>query len=396
MNKFKVIVQQDAKRETHILRENELEEFAKSNTIIHLEPLGFNFKPHFRTKISQKEITLFFSQLSTILNANISFLEALEIIAKSNKSKSLNLLINDMKESLHSGQNIEHALEKHENSLDHTIIGFLKIAFLKGNLVNMVASLARLLELKEQNRTLIKSAVSYPIVVFITFLIALSVIFVYVVPKFEFVFIQYQMQLPFYTSSLLGVKTFFIKYAFLFLGFLFVALAYLRHLYKSRDTFAYKVDRFLLLKIPIFSSAYKTSQLYNFFMALNVLISSSYQFNEALENGQLLLKNKYLLDKIRIISKQIQSGMPIYDAFDSSQLVDEVTLNLINSGEKSSTMAFSFEKIETIYEQNFRKSIKRLSSFIEPLFFVSMMLLILWVMLAIFTPIWNMSGMINQ
>ncbi len=396
MKTFKVGVQEKGKKKFYLVKESELENFSKSHTIVELKTFSTVKRSFFNKRISKKEVALFFNQLATMLHANIPFLEALEIISLSTKSHALTLLLNDLKETLYSGQPIEEALLKHQDSLDITIIGFLKIAFLKGNLTSMIVSLSQLLTLKEQNRVRIKSALSYPLVVVFTFLIALSIIFIYVIPKFEFVFMQYNLQLPFYTSSLLYVKTFLVKYVFFLIGFFCLLLYCFHYFYKHNDSFTYRVDKFLLLKVPFFSSIYKTSQLYNFFIALNVLQSASYQFSEALENAQLLLKNKYLLDKIRIISKQIQSGMPIYNAFDSSQLFDEVTLNLINSGEKSSTLIFCFEKIEIIYEENFKKNIKRFSSFIEPLFFVLMMILVLWVMLAIFTPIWNMSGMINQ
>lgn len=392
MKQYKVYFQEGNKLKNCLVSEDELESFCLGKTIISTKQQNSTFT--LNSWVSKKELASLFNQLAIILNANISFLDAIEIVKKSINNNSLRRLLLDMEVTLKNGKPMESAFKNH-SYLDSIIIAFFTIATAKGNITQMVQALHKVLQLQIENRSLIMSKLRYPIIVMVTFTIALGIIFVYVIPKFEFIFLQYKMQLPFYTILLLDMKNFMMNYAlWMILSFL-IFFSFSLYFYRRNEDFEYRVDKIITLYIPVFSKLYCTFKLYGFFIAFNILMHSKYQFSEALENAKLLLKNKYLLDKIQTINESIKNGQSIYDAFNTTKLFDEVVLNLIYTGEKSSSLALCIDKIETIYEHRFKERIKHISTLIEPLFLVTMMLLILWVMLAIFTPIWNMSAMIN-
>ncbi|MGE3593582.1 MAG: type II secretion system F family protein [Arcobacter sp.] len=83
------------------------------------------------------------------------------------------------------------------------------------------------------------------------------------------------------------------------------------------------------------------------------------------------------------------------DSFLRTQIFDDIVLNLINTGEISNSLSITIDEIKKIYKNRFNDKMNLLISLIQPTFLVMIMGLILWIVLAIFMPIWDMENMIN-
>jgi len=397
LNKYKIKYQENQEIKSKIISTNSLENEDLPNNIIKIKELKkFNYKNIQQlSKANEEQIIELFIQLSIMLESNILLPDAIKILSKSIKNSFLQNILKDMNSALESGRPVYKALEKYEKDLDSIIIAFFKIFEQNGNIKPVISALATLLKIKMKNKRDLKTSLRYPIVVFVTFIFALGLIFSFVIPKFENIFLQYQMQLPVATIMLLGVKNFFINYSL----HTFVVVVILYFLTKFLTS---KYDRLLLFKdeftikyFPIFGKLSKNYELYNFFVALDILLKSKYEFHLCMENASLLIKNKYLLARMSSINKYLKNGKSIAYAFEVTDLFDELVISLIRSGEAGNSIDISIQRLQIMYEKEFEKRVKNLTSVIEPLFFILISSLILWIMLAIFTPIWNMSEMLN-
>jgi general secretion pathway protein F len=101
------------------------------------------------------------------------------------------------------------------------------------------------------------------------------------------------------------------------------------------------------------------------------------------------------LDKIYLIDNLLQNGKSINDSFYKSQIFDDIVLNLINTAEVSNSLSVGINEIKKIYKNRFDDKISLLISLIQPIFLIVIMSLILWIVLAIFMPIWDMGNMIK-
>ena len=125
------------------------------------------------------------------------------------------------------------------------------------------------------------------------------------------------------------------------------------------------------------------------------MLKSNYEFHKALISSKILLKNKYLLDKIYTIDNLLQNGNSISDSFLKTKLFDDVILNLINTAEVSNNMDIVISEIKKIYKNRFYEKIDLLISLIQPIFLILISGLMLWVILGIFLPIWDMGNLNN-
>lgn len=397
MKKYKIYYQENKEEKCQIIRTSSLENIDLPKNIIKIKEIKeFDYKYIQQLSTANEEqIIELFIQLSIMLESNILLVDAIAILQKSIKNRFLQNILKTMNSALQNGKPIYTALEKYEKNLDSTIIPFFKIFEKNGNIKSVISALATLLKSKIKNKRDLKTSLRYPIIVLFTFIFALAMIFSFVIPKFENVFLQYQMQLPIATIILLELKNFFLNYSFYLFVFLVVSWLFIKYLINRYERFALLKDEFIIKYLPLFGKLLKTYEMHNFFVALDILIKSKYEFHLSLENALLLIKNKYLLARMSSINKYLKNGKSIAYAFNATELFDELVISLIRSGEAGNSIDICIERLQVMYEKEFDKRVKTLSSVIEPIFFILISSLILWIMLAIFTPIWNMSEMLN-
>ena len=206
---------------------------------------------------------------------------------------------------------------------------------------------------------------------------------------------QSTQELPIATKMLLKTQYVFENYfSWIFLLLFFVSIFFF-YLYRENRAFNYFCDKFLITKIFLIKDIYLNMQLYKLFLLMDIMLKSNYEFHKAFISSKLLLKNKYLLDKMHLIDNLLQNGKSINYSFFKTQIFDDIVLNLINTGEVSNSLCITIEEIKKIYKNRFNDKMNLLTSSIQPIFLIVIMGLILWIVLAIFMPIWDMGNMIK-
>lgn len=395
MKKYKIRYQNDKEVEEFILETFNLSNEKLPKNIVEIEECTKSFIFEFKRKkrLDEKKLNLLFYELNLMLQSNINISDALDILIKNKKDKNLIEFLTTIKFSLSNGKPVEENLEKFK--LNQLITSFLKISQENGNITLNIKALSKLLKESIEIKKSFYKAISYPIILVISFFISLFTIFNFVIPKFKVLFSQTQAELPLATKILLEIQYFFENYSSYFLIFLSFIIIFIIFIYKKSDKFRYFLDKFLVEKIVLIKDIYLNMQLYKLFLVIDIMLKSNYEFHKAFISSKILLKNKYLLDKIYIIDSLLQNGKSINDSFLRTQIFDDIVLNLINTGEISNSLSITIDEIKKIYKNRFNDKMNLLISLIQPTFLVMIMGLILWIVLAIFMPIWDMENMIN-
>lgn len=395
MKKYKIKYQNRNKTEEIFIETLNISNEKLPNNIVEIKEIKSKFSFDFikQKNISDKELLLIFYELNLMLESNINISDALDILIKNKSKKSTLEFLKLIRYSLSNGKSIVENLN--DFKINDLVISFLKISQDNGNIALNIKTLSSLLqENYEIKKGFIKS-LTYPIILFISFFSSLIIIFNLVIPKFEVIFSQIKNELPFPTKVLLQVDYIFENYVFYILGitvFLFIIFAYF---YKKNLLFKEIIEKLLVEKIPLISDIYRYMQYYKFFLMMDIMLKSNYEFHKALISSKILLKNKYLLDRIRVINSLLQNGKSISDAFLKTKLFDDMILNLINTAEISNCMDIVINEIKNIYKNRFYEKINLLISLVQPLFLILISGLILWVVLGIFVPIWDMGNLNN-
>lgn len=344
---------------------------------------------------SSKNIYNFFYELNIILNSNLTILDAISILRKNRYDKSVTEIIESFYKSLVNGKYIYKDLQRFEKVLGKLTIEFIKIGELNGNLKQSINSITALLEQKQKGKKKLIASFTYPLILSISLFISLIAIFNFIVPKFESIYVQYKGDLPLSTQYLLYMKVFFDSYLIITIIVSLIAIFLFALLYAKSTSFKEKLDRFLITKIPLVSNMFLVINSSNFFFSLSTLLKDDHQFFDSLNNSKSLISNSYLLNRISKVEQDIKDGKDISKAFEDSELFDDLTIRLIHTGEKSNNLVSTLSKIDTIYKERLNNTLQNFITIFEPALIASAALFILWLVLAIFTPIWDIGTILK-
>ncbi len=395
MKKYKIKYQEKNEIKEIILETSNLSNEKMPVNIVEIKEYKnyFDFEFLRKKRINDKKLNLLFYELNIMLQANINLTDALDIFIKNKKDKNIIDFLKVLKYSFSNAKPLEENLN--DFKINNLIISFLKVSQDNGNITLNIKALSNLLLENYEIRKAFIKAISYPILLLISFILSLISIFFFVIPKFQMIFSQTSQELPLATKMLLKTQYILENY-FLLIFLVFCSLiVFFFYLYRQNRTFNYFCDKFLVSKIFLIKEIYLNMQLYKIFLLIDIMLKSNYEFHKALISSKILLKNKYLLDKISIIDNLLQNGKSINDSFFETRIFDDIVLNLINTGEVSNSLCITIDEIKKIYKNRFNDKMNLLASLIQPIFLVVIMGLILWIVLAIFMPIWDMGTMIK-
>ena len=397
--KYKITYQEDENIKSLVVEANSLSEITLPENTIEIKKeffyLKVDFMSSFLTKkyIKEKELISLFYELSLMLNSKIILDEAFLILIKNKKDKQVLEFLKTLQNSFSKSIDISKSLK--DFKINPLIKSYFKITQESGNVASNIKALSVMLSDNYEIKKEFKKAMTYPFVLIITFFLSLIGIFRVVVPKFEFMFTSNKMELPIATKILFVSKDLFENYLLLFIISMTLLLFFLVFIYKNSEKLRYKIDEVLVKRLFLISDLYKYKNFYIYFVILDILLKSKYEFHESLMKAKILLNNNFLLDKISQIENLLKSGKSVSSAFESTKLFDDITISLLNTGEITNSLDVTINEIKNIYKKRFDEKLKLFALLIEPMFLVIIMALIIWIILAVFVPLWSMGDMLK-
>jgi len=394
--KFKILYQENQKIKTIILEATSDDALQKmdifpSNVIRIRKLKEFDFDL-FSFKNSKKDVYEFFTQLDIMLGANLTFSQSIDLLLNSKQEKKIEEIIKVIQQSLSSSLTIEKALLKYKGYLGETSLLFLKLGFENGNIKESVHSLVEILEEDIKSHEKLTEVMRYPFILVISLFVSIGMIFLYVLPNFEFIFSLLKDEIPFSTYLLIGIKEILDSYWLL----IFIATGVIASLISLlTQKYRYIYHKILLLKIPIFSKMIQDYYFYRLFLSMSIIVKSKYQFQVAISNSKNIVNNLYVQKMMDKVVLNIKNGISISEAFARSDLFDNLTMKLLNTAENTNNYEYILLDITAQYKKRFHKSLKNFSSTIEPMLIFIISLVVLWLILAIMLPIWNLGAVIN-
>jgi MSHA biogenesis protein MshG len=346
---------------------------------------------YFKKQLNIQDFLTFSKQLQSLLKAKISIGESLEMIIKSEKNEQLKELVKTLLHCVKNDASLQENLQPYKKVIPEDFIVFFELGINSGNIQESVDSIVKILEEKIQLKKKFQEILRYPLTLLVSLFSAFWMIFEFVLPNFQSILHSGQ-ELTLSTQSLLYLNNMMENYSFLLLTGVF-GVAYLGYFYRKQNRLLW--DKILLVKIPLLSQVYKQYLYYKFFLALSIMVRSKYQMQTSLQNSIYLIENLYFQAVVEKILLEITNGKSIADAFESKELFDELTIKLLYTAQQSNEFDMILYDLTEYYHQNFEEQMKRFSSMIEPASVLFIALIVLWLVLGIMTPIWNMGSMIS-
>lgn len=339
--------------------------------------------------ITRSELAGFSRNMSTMLDAGVPIIKALQELAKSSKNPKLKKALFSIIDAVQDGESLASAMGTYGDIFSNLCISTIEIGENTGNLVEAFSKFAEYLEMEEKNARQLSSALRYPKMVFFAMGIAIFVINILVIPSFQSLFKSMKADLPWATKVLMATSYFITNYWYLM--FLIVAAIYVAAKMSLKNpTVRYGWDRFKL-SVPILGPLFKKIILTRIVWSLALIIRSGIPILKSIELVAKSTENAFLRGKIEDIKSKVESGKNFADAAEETHIFDHVTMQMLMIAEESGKLDDVLEKIASEYEKETEYELKRLGDSIEPIMLVILGGMVAVLALAIFLPMWDMG-----
>ncbi|MGQ0614744.1 MAG: type II secretion system F family protein [Planctomycetaceae bacterium] len=341
--------------------------------------------------VSEKQLTQFTSQLSTLQDAGLPIVSCLKILeGQLPKGLFKNVLVS-VTEDVESGASLSEALAKHPRVFDGLYVNMVRAGEAGGVLDVILARLASFKEKAAKLRRRVKGAAAYPIAVLIVIVLILLFIMTNVVPKFEQVFATSKLGaegLPGPTKAVTRASRWLVEYWWMFLLTVFLLFWALPRLIRSSPGGRYFMDS-MRLKLPIIGPLYKKILVARFTRTFGTLISSGVPILEALAIVKGAVGNAVLEKVISEVHDAIREGESIAEPLGQQkiQIFDDLVVNMIDVGEKTGELDKMLIKVADNYDEEVDVAVGSLTSLLEPLLIVFMGGAVFIIVLALFLPL---------
>jgi type IV pilus assembly protein PilC len=315
-------------------------------------------------KVKLKDLAVFSRQFATMVNSGLPLLRTLSILEEQTESTQLKKVLTEVRLDVERGNSLSGALGAHQRTFPALYVSMCRAGETAGNLDQVLLRLADTLESEVSLRHKIKSAMTYPIVVFSLVILILAAMLLFVVPTFEDLYSSLGGTLPLPTRILLSVSEAFRNFFWLFILVIVGGIFLFRRWLKTeRGRRAF--DRFKL-RVPIFGTLFQKTALARFARTLGVLSKSGVPILQSLEIVQDTVKNSVVADAVRDVQSGVKEGESIAAPLANHKVFPPMVVQMMAVGEETGALDSMLEKIADFYEEEVAAAVESLTALIEP------------------------------
>jgi type IV pilus assembly protein PilC len=319
------------------------------------------FRP---ARVKLKELAIFSRQFATMINSGLPLLRTLGILEEQSESTVLKKVVSEMRIDVEKGSSLSTAMTKHPRAFSRLYISMIKAGETSGNLDQVMLRLADTIENEVSLRHKIKSAMTYPVVVFALVVLILTAMLVFVVPTFKDLYQQLGGTLPGPTRLLIAMSDIVRKF-FLFVAAGIVVLIFLFKRWKKTENGQHVVDR-VKLKIPIFGGLFHKTAMSRFSRTLSVLSRSGVPILQSLDIVAETVQNSVVARAVKDVQSSVKEGQSIAGPLERHKVFPPMVVQMIAVGEETGALDTMLEKIADFYDEEVTATVEALTSLIEP------------------------------
>jgi general secretion pathway protein F len=353
---------------------------------------GINLGRYFE-RISPDELALLTRQLATLVGAGLPLVDCLSALIEQVETARTKRTLSQIREQVTEGASLADALKAHPRIFGDLYVNMVRAGEASGALDLVLVRLADYTEKYAALRDKVRSSLTYPTFMAVFGSIILFVLLSYVVPKITKMFSENQGTLPMMTTILLAISGFMQQYWWLIAGTIIAVIVSIRLSIRT-PAGRLRYDRYVLA-VPYFGKLVKKVALARFARTLSTLLTSSIPLLQSLDIVKNVVSNSVLSAAIDEARSSIREGQSIAPPLKKSGLFPAMLVHMIAVGEKSGELEQMLSRAADAYDREVESSVTALTSMLEPLMIVFGGAVVLFIVLAILLPIFDMQNLVR-
>ncbi len=341
----------------------------------------------FGTVLNSKGLTVFTRQLATLVKAGMPILRSLEVLSRQEKRAGFKIVLEEIADTIRSGGNFSEGLAAHPKIFDRLYVNMVRAGEAGGVLSTVLERLSVFNEKSERIKGKVKSAMIYPVIISSVAVTIVSVLMVFVVPKFQEIFtgMLKGQPLPLLTQILLSVS-YFMRDHFLLTGGVLIGLYFGFRLFKRTRVGARTID-WLLIHLPVFGDLVLKATIARFTRTFGTLLASGVPMLQAIVITRDTSGNVHVADALNSVHDRVKEGENVAKPLEGTAIFPGMVTSMIEVGEETGALPEMLTRIADSYDEEVDNAVAGITSVIEPIMIVFMAVMVGTIVIALFLPL---------
>lgn len=344
---------------------------------------------YFQKNMRNKDLIFWLTQLSTYIKSGIPLTDAVKILAQQDKKKRYKKVYDSLTYELTMGESFSEALKKQGNVFPGLLINMIKAAELTGELEGTLDEMSEYYSEKQATRDALVSAMTYPIIILIFAIVAVSFILIVIIPEFVDIYESIDVELNGLTLIVLDMSEWLkANYIYLILGAVGISICY-KLLYTNVKAFKTAMQ-YIFMHLPIIGEMIIYNEMALFAKTFAVLNKNNVLLTDSIDLLSKITNNEiYKMIMYDTISNLLR-GDKMSLSFKDNWAVPEIAYYMITTGESTGQISEMLDKVSSFYKIQEVNISTKLKTFIEPLLIVLLAVLVGFILIAVIVPIFQM------
>jgi type IV pilus assembly protein PilC len=388
-----VLVAEDVNSLRNLLRARDL--YLTSNAVVadHAISKGTTSVAANR-RIKLNDLVVMSRQLATLFRSGIPVVECLDAAAEQSETVKLQVILKEVRADIIDGQSLSEAFGKHSKVFGTTYAALVHAGEHGGTLEETLDLAAELIDRQAELKAKVVSAVTYPILVVVAALGVVLFMVAFIVPVFKKVYTQFGAELPGPTKLLVSMSDILVQYWYWCI-LAIVGLIFAFRWFHGTPQGRRLVDR-ILLKIPLLGPVLRKISIAQFTDTFAGMTRGGVPIVSGLQSAADTAGNVIINDAIMDAAERLKVGSPLAMSLQESGQFQPMATRMIAAGEKSGSLDEMLDELNRFYRRDIDHSVDRMARMIEPILTVVVGGLVLFILLALYMPVFSLGQVIKK
>ncbi|MBQ9200484.1 MAG: type II secretion system F family protein [Lachnospiraceae bacterium] len=345
-------------------------------------------------KVKDKDLAVFCKQFVSVLNAGVTVITALDMMAEQMDNKSLQSALRDAQAYVQKGGTLADGFKLNPKVFPPILVNMTAAGEMSGNLETAFERLTTHFEKNNKLKSKVKGAMTYPIIILIVVIAVVVVLLMTVIPQFADMFADMGAALPKPTQMLVNLSDFMIHRWYIVIGIVVLVVVGLKMFGKTEV--GSEIYSKIAIKAPLFGNLTIKSAAANFSRTLSTLMASGIPLLDAIEQVAKMQNNKIIREGLMDAKTQVAKGLPLSKPIRDMELFPPMLPQMIKIGEETGNIEDMMDKVADYYEMEVESATDALTAAMEPMVIVLMAVVVGGIVIAIYSPMLSMYDAVDS
>lgn len=340
------------------------------------------------------DLITFCVHLEQLLRAGVPMLEGLTDLRDTMEHPRFRDVVAVLIESIQGGKNLSQSMSEFPYVFSDTFVNLVRAGEEAGQLPEVLRQIAENLKWQDEQASQVKMLLIYPSIVLVVVGVAVFVLMVNVVPELLKFVKTMGGELPWHTKLLTIISGVFQQYWYVILAIPVVLIVIVQILIRTSPEYRRRWDAFLL-RLPVGGQILKKVILTRFTNNFALMYASGISVLDSIRLSAGVSGNKAVEEAVLAAGRKIADGSGIAASFSESDLFPPLVLRMLRVGENTGSLESALANVGYFYTRDVKESVERLQKVMGPGITIVLGVLLLWVMISVLGPIYDLISKIK-